>query len=83
MVHTDPDSLYRKLYNKSLSFFIWIIETEPGPFVVKLHIQALSIKEMNMNQVRASLEALINGDDYKINISFYAAKKQFKVFVTI
>ena len=36
-----------------------------------------------MNMIRASVEALVSLGGSKINISFYAKKKQFKVFVTI
>ena len=35
---TDKDSLYRKLYNRSLPFFKWVIDEEPEPYVFKLHI---------------------------------------------
>lgn len=37
-VLTDPDSIYRKLYNKSLQFFLWTIDVEPAPSIFKLHI---------------------------------------------
>ena len=37
-VKTDKDSLYRKLYNRSLPFFVWVIEQEPAPYIFKLHI---------------------------------------------
>ncbi len=37
-VFTDKDSLYRKLYNRSLSFFLWVIEQEAPPYVFKLHV---------------------------------------------
>ena len=58
-VMTDPESLYRKLYNKSLAFFLWVIEVEPAPSIFKLHITANSLKEMNMAMTRNSVEALI------------------------
>ena len=85
---TDPDSLYRKLYNKSLAFFLWVIEVDPEPFTFKLHITANTLKEINIAMIRTSVEALIgscgsHGAKSKINVQFFAKKKQFKVFVTI
>jgi hypothetical protein len=38
LVKTDPDSLYRKLYNTSLPFFLWVIASEPAPYIFKLHV---------------------------------------------
>jgi len=35
---TDPNSIYRKLYNRSLEFFLWVIDKEPAPYVFKLHV---------------------------------------------
>ena len=51
------------------------MEQEPGPYIFKLHIQALSLKELSMNMIRASVEALVSLGGSKINISFYAKKK--------
>jgi hypothetical protein len=56
---TDKDSLYRKLYNRSLPFFTWVIDEEPEPYVFKLHIQALTLKELTIPSVRYSVESLI------------------------
>ena len=62
IVKTDPNSLYRKLYNTNLPFFLWVIEKEEAPYIFKLHVQALTQKEMNMSTVRRSVEALIQVD---------------------
>ena len=35
---TDPNSIYRKLYNRNMEFFLWILDREPAPFVFKLHV---------------------------------------------
>ena len=56
---TDPNSIYRKLYNRSLDFFLWVIDSEPAPYVFKLHIQANHKSEMKVNTVKRSVQALI------------------------
>lgn len=35
---TDPNSLYRKLYNRDLAFFQWVIDREQGPILIKIHV---------------------------------------------
>ena len=80
---TDKDSLYRKLYNRSLPFFVWVIEQEPAPFIFKLHIQAMTLKELTITSVRQSIEVFLNPKQDKVSVQFFAKKKQFKVFVTI
>jgi len=37
-VMTDPNSIYRKLYNRNMEFFLWILEREEAPYVFKLHV---------------------------------------------
>lgn len=56
---TDPNSIYRKLYNRNMEFFLWVIEREPSPFIFKLHIQALNKNEMKVNTVKRSVQAMI------------------------
>jgi len=56
---TDANSLYRKLYNRSLDFFLWVIEQEPAPYVFKLHVQANSAKEITLAMMRRSMDALL------------------------
>jgi len=62
-VLTDPNSLYRKLYNRSLDFFKWVIDTEADqkklPLIFKLHVQANSTKEIKVPMLKRSVEALI------------------------
>lgn len=56
---TDPNSIYRKLYNRNLEFFLWVIATEPAPFFFKLHVQALTKTEMKPSMVKRSVQALV------------------------
>jgi hypothetical protein len=35
---TNPNSIYRKHYNQSLKFFMWVIQKEVPPYIFKLHI---------------------------------------------
>ena len=37
-----------------MEFFLWILEREPAPFVFKLHVQALSKKDMSVAMVKRS-----------------------------
>lgn len=57
---TDPNSIYRKLYNRSMDFFLWILEREPAPYVFKLHVQALHKKDMTLAMVKRSIQALVS-----------------------
>lgn len=44
---TDHNSIYRKLYNRDIEFFLWVIERQQkAPYVFKLHVQANSKNEM-------------------------------------
>ena len=46
---TDQNSIYRKLYNRDINFFLWILERqEKAPYVFKLHVQANSKNEMKV-----------------------------------
>ena len=56
---TDPNSLYRKLYNSNLDFFLWVLDVEKPPFSFKLHVQAQTPRELKMVQVKRSVQALI------------------------
>lgn len=82
---TDPNSLYRKLYNRSLEFFLWVIDHEEPPYTFKLHVQALSAKEIKIPMVKRSIEFLIpvSPSKPKIDIQFFTKKKQFKAFVEV
>lgn len=57
---TDPNSIYRKLYNRNMDFFLWILEREPAPFVIKLHLQARNKNDMKVAMVKNSILALIS-----------------------
>lgn len=57
---TDPNSIYRKLYNRNMDFFLWILEREQAPFVLKLHVQAKNKKDMNVAMVKRSIQALVS-----------------------
>jgi hypothetical protein len=57
---TDPNSIYRKLYNRNMDFFLWILEREQAPFVLKLHVQAKNKKDMNVPMVKRSIQALVS-----------------------
>ena len=56
---THPSSLYRKLFNRSLEFFLWVLEHSKPPYVVKLHVLALSLKEIKMPSMRRSIDSLV------------------------
>ena len=43
------------------------MEQEPSPYVFKLHIQALSIKDITLSAVRISVEVLVQ-EKAQINI---------------
>lgn len=85
VVLTDHNSLYRKLYNRSLDFFKWVIDREKPPYIFKLHVQAFSAKEIKIPMVKRSIEFLIPHSQQKpkIDIQFFSKKKQFKAFVEI
>ena len=86
---TDPNSLYRKLYNRNMDFFLWIIESEPAPYIFKLHVQAMNKNETKAAGIKRSVQALIGQNSGtgkkaqppKIQVQFFSKKKQFKVFV--
>ena len=85
-VVTDPNSLYRKLYNRSLDFFLWVIDVEQPPYTFKLHVQSLSKNEIKPIMVKRSIEFLIPPSltsKPKVDVQFFSKKKQFKVFVDI
>ena len=57
---TDPNSIYRKLYNRDLDFFLWCIEKQSkAPYLFKLHIQSYNKNEMKVPTVKRSVQALI------------------------
>lgn len=57
---TDPNSLYRKVYNKKLHFFMWVMEVEPPPYIFKLHVTAVMDKfKVTMKSIRRSVEKLL------------------------
>lgn len=82
---TDPNSLYRKLYNRSLDFFLWAIDQESPPYKFKLHIQAQNAKELKVPQLKRSIELLIPvaAKKPKIDVQFFTRKNQFKAFISI
>lgn len=82
---TDPNSLYRKLYNRSLDFFLWVIDQEAPPYKFKLHIQAQTANELKVHQVKRSIEFLVPIDscEPRIEVRFFSQKRQFKAFVEI
>jgi hypothetical protein len=92
-VLTDPNSLYRKLYNRSLDFFKWVIDKEADqkklPLIFKLHVQAMSTKEIKVPMLKRSIEAMIpeptepRHKPSSVQIQFFSKKKQFKAFVEI
>ena len=58
---TDPNSIYRKLYNRDMDFFLWVLEKQnKAPYVFKLHLQANSKNEMKVPTVKRSIKALIS-----------------------
>ena len=38
-IQTNPNSIYRKYYNQNLKFFLWAIQREEPPYIIKLHIE--------------------------------------------
>ena len=52
---TDPNSIYRKLYNRNMEFFLWILAKEAAPYVLKLHVQARHKHDMKVVQVKRSI----------------------------
>ena len=88
---TDPNSIYRKLYNRNVDFFLWCIEQESAPYTFKLHVQGLNKNDMKVPMVKRSVQALIPHQPSggpskksslpKIQVQFFSKKKQFKVFV--
>ena len=83
---TDLNSLYRKLYNRDLTFFCWVIDQERATIYIKLHIQAQSQREFKPKDIRRSVIALLPRNMHKdnqpnIQIQFFTKKKQFKVFL--
>jgi hypothetical protein len=53
---TNPHSIYRKYYNQSLQFFMWIIQKEEPPFIFKIHIQAKNKAELNERMIFVALK---------------------------
>lgn len=82
---TDPNSLYRKLYNRSLDFFLWAIDQESAPYKFKLHVQALNSKELKVPIIKRSLEFLMPVCKPKpnIDVQFFTRKIQFKIFISM
>lgn len=35
---TDPNSLYRQVFNRDLNFFLYVIDKTEPPYVIKLHV---------------------------------------------
>ena len=89
---TDPNSIYRKLYNRNMDFFLWILDREPAPYTFKLHVQAQTKNEMKVAIVKRSVQSLIPQHATsnsaakktaapKVQAQYFTKKKQFKVFV--
>lgn len=86
-VLTDPNSIYRKKYNRSLDFFLWVIDNERPPYRFKLHIQALKANEASYSTIKRSIEFLVPVSQSRcepiIDVKYFSQKKQFKAFVEI
>lgn len=77
---TDPNSLYRKLFNRDVNFFLWVIEREKGPILIKIHVQANSQRELKQTHIRRSVMALLpvsarKDKNIKIQVQFFTKKR--------
>jgi hypothetical protein len=77
--------LYRKLYNRSLDFFLWVIDYESPPYKFKLHVQANTNSELKIPAIKRSIEFLIPvaASKPRVDVQFFHKKKQFKIFIEV
>ncbi|CDW84392.1 UNKNOWN [Stylonychia lemnae] len=85
---TNPNSTYRKLFNRNLKFFLWVIEKEEPPYIFKMHIQSMNQNDIDKQMIiQAIKKALLNqlGHDFikSIDVRTFQKKNQFKVFLEI
>eukprot|EP00347_Sterkiella_histriomuscorum_P013453 403364654 len=85
---TNPNSLYRKMYNKNLKFFLWVIENEQPPYIFKMHVQAHSSNDINTQLIQQAIKTqftkVVGHDVIKsIDVRSFPQKNQFKIFIEI
>ena len=52
IVKTDPNSVYRQVFNRDLSFFLFVIDNTEPPYYIKLHITTLVPNELTDQQIK-------------------------------
>ena len=55
MTMTDPNSLYRQVFSRDLSFFLYVIENVNTPISIKLHVNTLDSNELTDSDVHRSI----------------------------
>ena len=61
VVKTDPNSLYRQVFNRDLNFFLYVIDHTSPPYNLKLHISTKSNSEMySDSELKFHLATFIN-----------------------
>ena len=56
---TDPNSVYRQVFNRDLSFFLFVIDNTEPPYFIKLHVTTLLPNEVTEEEVVASITRFI------------------------
>ena len=55
MTMTDPNSLYRQVFSRDLSFFLYVIENVNTPISIKLHVNTLDSNELTDSDIHRSI----------------------------
>jgi hypothetical protein len=63
MIKTDPNSVYRQVFNRDLSFFLFVIERIDPPIHIKLHLTTLVPNELTDAEVIHSMRVYLKSID--------------------
>lgn len=88
---TDPNSIYRQVFNRDLKFFLYVIDNSELPIHMKLHVQTQSPGELSDSAVKLSLLKTIQKQEFgywtsaeiATEVKQFPRKNQIKVFLKV
>jgi len=91
MTMTDPNSLYRQVFSRDLSFFLYVIDHVNTPISIKLHVNTLNSNELADQDIHRSILYNIqrpefgfwNSNDIAVEIKQFPNKNQIKIFLKV
>lgn len=63
IVKTDPNSVYRQVFNRDLSFFLFVIDNIDPPIHIKLHLTTVVPNELTDAEMIHSMRTYLRSID--------------------